>query len=114
VLNGIFSVTLTGLTPDSVYYGKRRCGSEVDVFTMMTLSSGSGPVSVQLSAPGGASTCVVEYGPTAALGSLTAGVPVSGGRCSVSVPPGAAYWRHGYLSGSGTVVARGNIQRRGL
>jgi len=113
VLSGRISVTLSGLLAGTAYYGKRWCGTEVDVFNLTTLAATS-TLAVQLAAPGGAVSCVVEYGATAALGSVTTPVPVAGGRCSVTVPATAAFWRIGYRSGSGTVVGRGDIQGRGL
>ncbi len=115
-LDGRISLKLSGFTPGTAYYGKRWCGSEVDVFTLTTLttSASSSTLSVHLAAPGGAQSCAVEYGATPALGSTTTPVSVSGGNCTVAVPAGAAYWRHVYQSSAGTVVGRGNIQGRGL
>ena len=111
VLGGITFVALPGLKPGA-YYGKRWCGSEVDVFKF-TAATATPELTLHLTAPAGAVSCQVEYGPTAALGSSTTAVPATNNACSITAPS-AAYWRPAFLSATGDVISRGNIERRGL
>ena len=111
-LGGMVTVSLPGLTLATPYYGKRWCGTEVDVFSFTTLSASS-TLAVRLRATGGATSCVVDYGNTAALGSVTDVMPVVSGICEVTVPASAVYWRYDYRSAAGTTVALGDTQRRG-
>jgi len=111
-LGGLVSVNLTGLSPATAYYGKRWCGAEVDVFTFNTLATSS-TLAVRLRVPGGATSCVVESGDTAALGSVASAVAVQGGFCALTIPSDAAYWRYSYLSAASTLVGRSDILRKG-
>ena len=112
VLGGFTFVALSGLQPGASYYGKRWCGSEVDVFQFSTPAAPPA-LPLLLAPPSGAASCQVEYGSTAALGSSTSPVATVDGQCEIVVPA-AAYWRNVYLSATGQVIARGNIRRRGL
>ncbi len=115
VSNGFISVALSGLNSSTAYYGKRWCGAEVDVFTLTTLTaSPASAVQLELTPSAATASCVVEYGSTPALGSVSPAVPVQGSHCSVSVPASSVYWRYSYRSSAGTVVGRGDIQRRAL
>src|SRR5262249_46326967 len=112
VFGEVTFAALPNLHADTEYFGKRWCGSEVDVFKFKTTHSAE-PLTMQLTAPAGAVSCQAEYGPTALLGSSAPAVPVANHSCTITAPP-AAYWRPAYLSATGEVVSRGDVQRRGL
>jgi hypothetical protein len=112
VLSGVLYLPLTGLSASVRYWGKRWCGTAVDVFSFTT-GAATPALALQLVPLPGTAGCQVEYGPTPALGSSLTAATVTNGDCSLTIPA-AAYWRADYLSPTGIVVSRGNIQGRGL
>ena len=86
----------------------------MDVFSFTSGATAAPPLTLQLAAPTGAVSCRIEYGMTGTLGSSTPDVPVANGACTVTAPQTTQYWRHAYVGGTGEVISRGNIQRRGV
>jgi len=81
VLTGIIPLTISGLSPNTAYYGKRWCGAEVDVFSFTTQGSAStvgngNPVSQNIVFP---ALSNVTFGatPFALSASSTSGLPVA-------------------------------------
>jgi hypothetical protein len=107
VSEGRVYLTLTGLTPATAWYGKRWCGSSVDVFRFTTSAATTTPAVLfsLAAAPAAATHCAAQYGSTTALGSETAPAAVSAARsCTVSVPAGN-YFRHVWKNGSQVVAS---------
>jgi len=109
---GMVSVPLSSLQPGTDYFGKRRCGAEVDVFTFTTTPA-TPVLALQFNLPPGAAGCQVDYGSSAVLGSSTSAMTAVNGICTVTAPA-VPYWQAVYLSPTGGVVSRGTIQHRGL
>lgn len=111
-LAGRMFLAITGLSARTSYWGKRWCGTEVDVFSFRTQPAT--PVQVlQVSPPSGVASCQVQYGSTSALGSTTTPSAVDNGVCRATIPTVSAgqqlYWRMAYLASGGASLYTGPI-----
>lgn len=108
--NGLKTLTLSGLTRGSSYFGKRWCGANVDVFSFRTQGAASAD-SLALPLPVGATDCIIQHGSTAGnLNQTITGIVVNG-LCHVKIPASAAYYRHAYRA-YGSVKASGSVQKQ--
>jgi hypothetical protein len=112
VVDGRRVFRMNDLTSSTTYYGKRWCGSHVDVFQFTTLSEPAA-MTLELFAPEGAVDVVVEWGANTELGNLTqpAACPAST-TCSVGIPNAAFYYRYSFRSSSGTILAISDLKSR--
>jgi hypothetical protein len=110
VISGMRAHRITGLTPDTDYFGKRWCGTAVDVFRFTTLAT-KPPSALRLKAPAGAADAVIEWGTSAGLGNITSPVAcLAGSTCAVEVPPTATHYRHAFRAANGAVISRGDLR----